>query len=460
MVFLEALSKGYRWVSVCVLSLAAATFLPSKALASQDHREAAFGDGDTPGAASWEDLDRAQWAQVLGVLADQTQGNYERIRTWTGTYRVHVFQELSPRYVQDLLRLTQTPGTPSPMGQEADFLLRFAIDMQSESIFRSKEETKLRTFHEGSKESVKLTNGGAPPNESSVVTLEHWLHFDPKAVYPAFGTANFPEARNKRAAFREPHQDALRLGMADLIDPRDFFGSSRSRTFHGSLRLLLRGLGGEEGEDSKRKCLESMRIRKAVGPGGTWLRVDQDLGGAGAETAQTGKAPPTAKTYMSEVYSPQAAGNPVSLRFSTDKAGEHPVRLLQWQWKATAGAYVPQSVKESLYSATDGKLGFERLLDLQESAVNVPLDPSQFSYTGLGLKNGDLVMDRIDNICYVMKDGNPVKLASFNGVPRPPSRGVLAFVPRWGLALVGALVLLLVAVVLRRAAGKRALGKD
>jgi hypothetical protein len=78
--------------------------------------------------------------------------------------------------------------------------------------------------------------------------------------------------------------------------------------------------------------------------------------------------------------------------------------------------------------------------------MNGAIPPGQFSYQGLGLKDGDVVMDNIEEVAYIMKDGEPRKFANFGEKHSPSFKGVSPI--RWVLAaasiliLVGALVLL------------------
>ena len=49
--------------------------------------------------------------------------------------------------------------------------------------------------------------------------------------------------------------------------------------------------------------------------------------------------------------------------------------------------------------------------------LNQPLDPHQFDHRGLGMVDGELILDHVKRVVYVLKNGVPVKLADFQ-MPR------------------------------------------
>ena len=54
--------------------------------------------------------------------------------------------------------------------------------------------------------------------------------------------------------------------------------------------------------------------------------------------------------------------------------------------------------------------------------MNRPLGPHQFDERGLGLSDGDLVLNHLERVAYIIKGGEPVKLANFGERSDPASR--------------------------------------
>jgi hypothetical protein len=138
---------------------------------------------------------------------------------------------------------------------------------------------------------------------------------------------------------------------------------------------------------------------------------------------------------------------------STDEAGEQPQRKMRSRWKLFGGVYLPERVEEAVFGRNkNGQVVLRRELQLLELSVNESAEPSQFSYAGLGMKDGDLVMDDINKACYILRGGKPEKLADYGSKYIAP---LPAVPPRFRLALsAGAFALLMIVVAalwLRRA---------
>jgi hypothetical protein len=444
-------TKGYvsiRWVGVCLIALSEIGFHLDNAFTQEESkRPPSAGSTDGP-PIEWGEVPSSEKSSVLDIIAGQTQANYEKIRTWKGTYRVRLRQHVPAGAAQEQFRMAGVADKAPALWQEFDFGVRFAIDMVSGPIFRSKETKKMRWIRDGSNETITLPNT-SPVDERSIVTAEHYLHFDPKVVWPGFAVVRGrPEARNKHAAFRESPEVAESQNLGNLFDPRAFFGLAPHRTLGKELGELSRALKGGLGNDLKKKCDDVLAIHRAASPAGTWYRM--------TETMDRRTPGSSSYMYMTVIFSPAAGLNPVSLTMAEDKAAKQPVRIVRWVWKTCNGVHVPQEVRESLYSEGSGTLYYERELTLEEPVVNGPLDPSQFTYQGLGMKDGDLVMDHINKACYILENGSPKLLANYDEKQIPQLPGVGSFVPRWGLVIVGLLVLVFLVLVCRRIAVRRA----
>lgn len=432
-----------RAVAVCTL----VSFL-GNALAEEKSSQALSGEGFLSAPKDWRELVLPARIKALDMVVDQTKGNYEKLRTWQGTYRVHLKQYLPKGFAREHLSTGGVAGETSALWQEFDFTLRFAIEMASDSLYRSKETSRMRWIRDGSNETITIPNT-SPVDERSIVTPEHYLHFDPKSIWPGFANVpDHPEARNKHTAFRDIRNLADRQVGGDLPDPRMFFSLTGGMNFDKQIGRLLQAMKGDMGDDLKKKSNELLSVYEATGSGGAWYRLDEMfISGPNSGT--------TISAYMTAIFSPAAGFNPVSLTMAKDKAGEHPERLILWRWKMFDGIFVPEKVKESIYSEDTGKLVYQREMDLQECSINGTIEPSRFSYKGLGLKDGDLVMDNIDKACYIIKGEKPKKLANYGEKYTPPGLGFGAHLPQWKLALCSVLLILLIVIFIARQYRKR-----
>ena len=90
---------------------------------------------------------------------------------------------------------------------------------------------------------------------------------------------------------------------------------------------------------------------------------------------------------------PQAGYNPVITFSSEEKPDGKVGARTEWQWKVFNDTYVPVAFKQVAYGGPDGTLNLQLDATLEDCVVNKPLDPHQFDPEGLGLKDGDEVMD-------------------------------------------------------------------
>ncbi len=73
-----------------------------------------------------------------------------------------------------------------------------------------------------------------------------------------------------------------------------------------------------------------------------------------------------------------------------------------WEYAEYDGVFVPKAIIRVVAHEDGQHLAFQRNLELQTCKVNGPLHPDGFSYKRLGLKDGERVVDRIENKLYLL----------------------------------------------------------
>ena len=284
--------------------------------------------------------------------------------------------------------------------QEFDSTLTFAVDVGKQSIYREIETSRMRFLQVGTDEEVLIPNVGAADHRS-IVTPEAYYYFLPKERATSAFLPDHPDAQNKRRVDRFPVGEA-RMREGGALDPRDLFKFDPGSMFWTGLELYAQAFRGELGADQKKVVEERLQIGQADGPGGRWYRQQMNF---------TNLAGPV--LWATTLWSPQAGYNPVSMVMTHDQPdGKLEVRIA-WQWKVIDRVYVPSTVKESVYRAADGGLSKEQETKLKECVLNGPLGPHQFDERGLGLADGDIVLNHLERVTYIIKGGEPVKLAKF-----------------------------------------------
>jgi hypothetical protein len=86
--------------------------------------------------------------------------------------------------------------------------------------------------------------------------------------------------------------------------------------------------------------------------------------------------------------------------------------LTQIEWQQYDTIFYPKKIYETTNYET-GKLSYRRNMTLNNPLVNKELASDQFSFSALGLKNGDLLLDEIKQTVFTIKNDKPVYLAKF-----------------------------------------------
>jgi RNA polymerase sigma factor (sigma-70 family) len=372
-----------------------------------DQLEAPAETGPPPQDLAWIDVAPPERLHVIEQLAVQSKVNYEKIRTWKGSYSYVLRQYLDNQFVGQLLAgagpLGVKPAEPSkagPLMQEFDSVLTFAIDAGSDAIYRDNQTNRMRFLKVGTDDEVKVPNVG-PADYRSIVTPEVYLVFDPKERATSSFLPDHPEAQRKRRVERFSAREA-RMREGGTPDPRAFFKFDPINFFWSGLELYARALRGDLGAQQKNVVEQRLKIDQADGPGGRWYRDQMSFAN-----------PNGSMLWITTVWSPQAGYNPVSKVTTFNTPVGKPESTIEWQWKLIDGVHLPSTIKESAYRAKGGGLSKEQVTRLKECALNRPLDPHQFDEKGLGASDGDLVLNHLERVAYIIKGGEPVKLANF-----------------------------------------------
>jgi hypothetical protein len=146
-------------------------------------------------------------------------------------------------------------------------------------------------------------------------------------------------------------------------------------------------------------------VAQADGPDGRWYCVRERF-----------QNPNEAPSWGTIFWSPRAGFNAVAYVHTSKKPDGKIIKQLEWEWTVVAGIYVPSRIKETGIDEDEDHVGLQRECLLDGCVLNQPLDPHQFDYRGLGMVDGELVIDDVKRVVYVLKNGEPVKLADF-GTP-------------------------------------------
>ena len=436
------MTSAHRSRSLAFAAILAMCCASDRTIAAGQSDRASSGDDPVPKDLSWVDVAPAERVRVLDLLAAQAKGNYEKIKTWKVTYAYQMSNYLPDKVIADRFVGQFAPSEKvGALMQQTDYVIKFAIDISSGSVYRDKESSKMRFLRVGTDHAVQIPNVG-PPDDRSVVTPGQYIRFNPRQTIPApSNLPDHPEARNKRAAYVLPVDEGEHLEQGDRLDPRAFYSFDPANTFWSQLDLLSRALKGALDENQKHEAETRLTISQADGPGGSrWYRYRMN------------HSTPDNKSILwaTQIWSSRAGFNPVHYLLAIGDAGGKPDMKIEWQWKVIDGIYIPSMVKESIYHAPDNGLSYERTSRLQECVLNQPLDSHQFDYQGLGMKDGDLLLNDVDRAVYKLQGGEPVKLGNYGDRQARSSPSDVKVSAKWLLAIGNAVILICLLTIFRK----------
>ncbi|MEW4531322.1 hypothetical protein [Maioricimonas sp. JC845] len=364
---------------------------------------------------------------LLRKLAAEIRANEDQIETWSATFR---FQDRSygrPELAE--FGVPESFGPPYSVHEAGHG--RFVLDMRSDELFTYTEADQVPlvidpvTFQTHALESV------GPRAQASLVTAEHFVSFRPHEKYGAF--EEFPDVSvvSERAAFREPPERGGQDVWAQVIDPRTFLGWGNRfwKEFEIYADKLEQGLDGEE------------KITVKVRESG---RGDADL----YIVEYSVPTPPEGRlTFVARCES--RVGFNVT-RYECRHSGEGPRHRMTIGYETSDGIRVPGDISAE-WPADDGEhLRFQRILKMEGIALNEPIEAGTFSYTQLGLEDGERVLDRIDSTLYVLRDGELTIPPVIARGAIEPVRGNSGWIVWCNVLLLGLLLVVGGAMALRR----------
>jgi RNA polymerase sigma factor (sigma-70 family) len=375
---------------------------PSALVANIGKVRALLAPGVVPDDLKWTAISPDRRLETIDFLAAQTRANYERIKTWQGTCSYKIRNRLNGNQLPPRFKNGLPVQNPGPLIQQTDGRIDFAIDMASGSIYRDQRTSAINFFKPGTNETEDIP--GFDMNDvRSILTKDQYISFRPNEQATYAYLAHLPEANNKRLARRFTGDRMRReINLFDLIDPRDFFGFDIDHKPWALFELVAETLRGKKDDDRRRMTEERFNLAEADGPDGRWYCHQQKFDSG-----------PGSPAWATAFWSPRAGFNPVAYVFADDQPDGKLYTKIEREWTVIDGIHVPSRITMWSWEIPGGDLSMERESKLSNCVLNQPLDPHQFDHAGLGMADGDLIIDEQKRVGYIIKDGEPVKLGDF-----------------------------------------------
>lgn len=369
-------SRIYR--CLCVVCLLGAIHLPVLVSAQEGDRS---------------EIDSTERVSVLKLLIAEMQSNYNKIETWKGEYSFQDSLRMTSKMMNSIYQTDRKIDACDVVRVEQG-IIQFVLDSKDNLLFTSY-QVNVQRAHEAVEDflNLQLPNFGDLFYQKSVISSKDYISYEPKMLYSRFVDLPSTQEEVTGAAFRDVVERSRGQQESGVVDPRCFFGINDRTFFWDDLQVCI-----SFGLDSF--PVDMWRIVSGKG-----IHYEVDLIGQSADNQ-----PKFVGTYT---FAEECGFNPI--RFSFGYKNSTPMKQIEWDYCLQDGIFIPSRVRNVTISGDGRVIKFERILRLKDCVLNEKIDASVFTYAGIGLKDGDRVVDRIERVGMVMKDGKPHKVADFGG---------------------------------------------
>ena len=341
---------------------------------------------------SWQQISQNDVIPSLQMLLKISEGTCGRISTISGVFSVEYEEVMSGDYL-----FGEGLSSVSEHIQLYDFLLRFCVEKKRNRSFYAKQV--LRQIFTASGKDV-TPNNVVIMDENTIIADGDYVYTktSPGIVSAVAELPDFPNLTNKRVAWCESVEGTKTRTLVDFIDPFEYFDTSKWASLDSILDILV----GKYGEDKKIDLSESISLFQTTDKSGKkWFRYLQRI---------ILSRDPLECSELNVFWNEESGFHPVCRVYASSSSTV--INLLQLQWKLTDGLYYPVESLAVVYR-DDGTLSYRRKMKTSDLVINEPTKEKQFAYSALGLGDGDVLVDRIKQQVFTIKNDKPVFLAKF-----------------------------------------------
>jgi len=368
-------------------------------------------------------------AALLRMLEAKLRANYERIETWSGTYRlktktqVHSIPNVRDADSADESAAREIRRKPGQFLMERQVLVRYAVDMRQNRLFTTYEAVgpdRYTNLQTGTTQLIEFI----PVRRRHIITSEHWIRSIPSSADRNVGPKLASGPGISSAVRRHPEGSERFMVFSLIVDPRRLFGVGKT-LFFDRLGLYVAAL--DRGSPCPIDIIEEPSETGVI----YTLRGEYRMGGPES------KEEPIIVEF---VFHPSVDYN-VVLR-KTIGVGGNAEEVEEWEYGLFSGIHLPTRHLLTKYRPDSNDLWLRRELVSLDTHVNEPLADGVFTWNSAGLQDGDEIKDAIEGKVFRYKNGELVSAAE--NVDDGPSGTSDRIQPVWrGGLLIGNLALLL-----------------
>jgi len=324
-----------------------------------------------------------QMSGILTMISNETQSNYNKIKTWQGKADATVVKIYEGTEAERVFK-NKTDGVgqvPKKVKKMRESTVEFAVNYEKGLFFDKKfYRSPLRYID---------------PDSGRVLGTKSIVGSTTTIATPEYRITSVPFIKRKdviitRKAVKEKRAftESCSTCRKDFYDPR--YAAIGGRGFRPTFLVLLNYIE-EHGEFSIDG--HSLRIEERVGGTTTEYRVEIPC-----------QVSPGEFVFKTMIFNSDKGFN-ITLSETRSADGKLYQKEI-WEYEAINGVYLPTSTMIQNFKGENAELGYERGCIYTNLKLNQAIPEETFTYKNLGLKDGDKFIDKILDKEYTYQDGN------------------------------------------------------
>ena len=391
------------------------------------------------GDSSWQKVPNERLPERLQFLVDQQNGNYERIRTWSGIYEQVRSIKLSPPSETEYKPVIKddTEKVTSLSSTLLEDVYRFFRDSRGNKTYFSF-DLKKETVYDKKGTVLRGENNIGQSNLVGIITPNENITYARDVNYSTPAVISTPTTASIKMCSILPPKTLQLSDCGTYLDPRAFFCpivEPQTKRWTELEDFILPNLNGENGEEARSFQLDAIELYEKESNGVTWFWLN------------VGKS----NVKNQYVFSSDSGFNIVyQALIDNDKT----INTINLEYQKKNDVYIPRvmflryTTRRNQEDDVTEPNNF-RFLKLIDAKINEKIPSKQFTLDALDLDEDVLIQNAIDETYYHYKDGRLVPFVKFDSPELITPRTEIWRSPVRMIALGLGIMLIILAVVFK-----------
>lgn len=321
-----------------------------------------------------------QIPNILIMISDKTQSNYDRIKTWQGEIDVIVDAIYEGTKAKRILENKRSCAEKNAevVREHRRSKIEFVADCNENFFYAKKCRINPRKYIDVETGTI-LCIRSVPWYNISIGTPEYQIRCIPDGKRG--------DSITSRKAVKKATQESCASFGSDVFDPRSFLipGWRFWETFPRVLQYIKEhGEFSVDGHPLKvEECIDGTITKYRVQLPG-WVNTEQYL-------------------FITMIFSGEKGFNITSLE--TTRSDGKLFNKMTWDYDLIDGVYLPNKTTKQDFTGDNAKLTYDRTSFFKNSRINHTIPAEKFTYKNLSLENGDKFIDKTLGKEYTFQDG-------------------------------------------------------